>query len=46
MIRDLLAGARFALRRDGVLEIEDEQVCGRLSRTIELPLLCTRYEEQ
>jgi hypothetical protein len=46
MIRDLLAGARFVVRRDGVLEIEDEQVCGRLSRTIELPLLCTRYEEQ
>jgi hypothetical protein len=46
VIRDLLTGARFVVRRDGVLEIEDEEVCGRISRTIELPLLCTRYEEQ
>jgi hypothetical protein len=46
VIRDLLTGAGLVSRRDGVLEIEDEQVCGRLSRTIELPLLRTRYEEQ
>jgi hypothetical protein len=46
VIRDSLTGACFLVRGDGIFEIEDEEVCGRLSRTIELPLLRTRYEEQ